>query len=48
MDFDDMAFAHMLKDYSVFSFPDLVMQFRTVFFFAAVVHRVICIESVTE
>ena len=29
MNFDDKAFAHMLKDYSVFSFPGLVMQFRS-------------------
>ena len=34
VDFDDMAFAHMLKYYSVLSFPGLVMQFRTVFFFS--------------
>ena len=33
MDFDDMAFAHMLKDYTVFSFPGLVTQFRAVVFF---------------
>ena len=47
MDFDDMAFAHMLKDYSVFSFPSLVMQFRTVFF-NAVVYRAICIKSLSH
>ena len=33
MDFDDMAFVHMLKDYSVFSFPGLITQFRAVVFF---------------
>ena len=55
MDFDDMAFAHMLKDYTVFSFPGLVTQFRAVVFFGcccffldAVVYRVICIKSVIE
>ena len=49
MDFDDMAFAHMLKDYTVFSFPGLVTQFRAVVFFLdAVVYRAICIKSVIE
>ena len=48
MDFDDMAFAHMLKDYTVFSFPGLVTQFRAVFFLDAVVYRAICIKSVIE
>ena len=48
MDFDDMAFAHMLKDYSVFSFPGLVMQFRTVFFFDAVVYRPYALRIITS
>ena len=39
MDFDDMAFAHMLKDYSVF--PGLVIQFGSTRF-------VMCIKSVIE
>ena len=36
MDFDDTTFAHMLKGYSVFSFPGLVMQSEVVCFDAVV------------
>ena len=47
MDLDDMAFAHMLKDYSVFSFPGLGNS-ELFFFFDAVVYRAIYIKSVIE
>ena len=47
MNFDDMAFAHMLKDYSVF--PGLVMQFRSARFVSMLqFNRVMCIKSVIE
>ena len=47
MKFDDMAFAHMLKDYSVF--PGLVMQFRSTRFVSMLeFNRVMCIKSVIE
>ena len=41
MNFDDIAFAHMLKDYSVF--PGLVMQFRSARFVSMLqFNRVMC------
>ena len=47
MNFDDMAFAHMLKDYSVF--PGLVMEFRSgLFRCCSLTGLRICIKSVIE